>query len=369
MLAVRASVAAPALGAEDRAGDRRLPTPWRRGGGRLRAAWAALLACDVAALVTAAVLAGPRAAMFGALACVLVVVGRVALRRATVRRERVVLLRDPAQTAAFLGGDTPADHVIVAAGALDDDELMRLGIATAARSVRLSLLVPGGDTFDRVRAVQCVAGMPVLRLHDGGPGRPARIAKRLLDVVVATLALLLLAPLALLLVMAIRADSPGPAFFRQARVGCHGQRFVMWKFRTMVVDAERRVAELLPLSRDPDWLDLESDPRVTRVGRLLRQWSLDELPQLWNVLRGDMSLVGPRPLIPSDYARLPEWARPRNDVRPGLTGLWQVSGRAALPFEQMVRLDGRYVMAWSLRCDAEMLLRTIPAVLSRRGAN
>jgi lipopolysaccharide/colanic/teichoic acid biosynthesis glycosyltransferase len=369
VLTVRASAAASALVTKDRDDSPRFPTPCKRGGGRLRAAWTALLACDVAALVIAALVAGPRAAMFGALACVLVVVGRAAFRRATVRRERVLLLRDQFETDAFLHGDAPIDHIVVAAGALDDDAFLRLGIATAARSVRLSLLMPGGDAFERLGAVERVAGMPVLRLHDGGPGHPATTAKRVLDVVVATLALLLFAPLVLLIVIAIRLDSRGPAFFRQARVGRSGRPFVMWKFRTMVVDAEQRVAELLPLSRDPHWLDLESDPRVTRVGRLLRAWSLDELPQLWNVLRGDMSLVGPRPLIPADHARLPAWARPRDDVRPGLTGLWQVSGRASVPFEQMVRLDGRYVIGRSLRCDAEMLLRTIPALLSRRGAN
>jgi lipopolysaccharide/colanic/teichoic acid biosynthesis glycosyltransferase len=293
-----------------------------------------------------------------------------ALRPGLRATERVVLVNDAAQADELLARlDGLATNHVIVAGALDDDALLRLGVATAARSVRLSLLVPGAGAFGRLRGLDDVAGMPVLRLHDGAPGWPTRAAKRLLDVLVAVVALFVLAPFVLALVAAIRADSPGPAFFRQARIGRHGQRFVMWKFRTMVADAERQVSGLLALSRDPDWLDLESDPRVTRVGRVLRLWSLDELPQLWNVLRGDMSLVGPRPLIPADHARLPAWARPRDDVRPGLTGLWQVSGRADLPFEQMVRLDGRYLVGWSLRRDAEMLLRTIPAVLSRRGAS
>jgi lipopolysaccharide/colanic/teichoic acid biosynthesis glycosyltransferase len=169
--------------------------------------------------------------------------------------------------------------------------------------------------------------------------------------------------------VAVRLESPGPALFRQVRVGRDGRRFEMWKFRTMVVDAEERRAELVARSRDPDWLDLEDDPRVTRVGRILRHTSLDELPQLFNVLRGDMRLVGPRPLIPVEHARMPAWARVRDDVTPGMTGLWQVAGRTRLTFEEMLELDCRYVATRSVRRDLEILLRTIPAVLSGKGVN
>jgi lipopolysaccharide/colanic/teichoic acid biosynthesis glycosyltransferase len=143
----------------------------------------------------------------------------------------------------------------------------------------------------------------------------------------------------------------------------------MWKFRTMVADAERLRAALVALSRDPNWLLIDDDPRVTRVGRYLRRTSLDELPQLLNVVRGDMSLVGPRPLIPSEDGRVPSWAGSRRLVTPGMTGLWQVSGRTALAFEEMLALDCEYVRRWSLARDAAMLARTLPAVLSRRGAN
>jgi lipopolysaccharide/colanic/teichoic acid biosynthesis glycosyltransferase len=203
-----------------------------------------------------------------------------------------------------------------------------------------------------------------------GIDRPAaRAFKRATDVAVASAALLVLLPMLAVFALAIRADSNGPALFRQRRVGRGGREFVMWKFRTMVRDAERQHGALFAHSREQYWLDLEQDPRVTRVGRFLRQASLDELPQFANVLLGHMSLVGPRPLIPVEHAQMPAWAHGRDDVRPGMTGLWQVSGRTTIGFEDMLRLDCRYVATWSTGGDVMALLRTIPAVLSRRGAN
>jgi lipopolysaccharide/colanic/teichoic acid biosynthesis glycosyltransferase len=137
----------------------------------------------------------------------------------------------------------------------------------------------------------------------------------------------------------------------------------------MVLDAETRRGELLAQSKDPRWLHLEHDPRVTRVGRLLRLMSLDELPQLWNVLRGQMSLVGPRPLVAEEDRMVHEWARGRLDLTPGITGLWQVLGRTSIPFEEMVKLDYLYVTNWSLWGDIRLILRTLPVVLRRSGAN
>jgi lipopolysaccharide/colanic/teichoic acid biosynthesis glycosyltransferase len=196
----------------------------------------------------------------------------------------------------------------------------------------------------------------------------ARRAKRAFDVVFAAAALLALVPLLVLVALAIRLDSRGPVLFRQRRIGRGGRPFRLWKFRTMSADAEQREAALWALSRDPGWLDLDEDPRVTRVGRALRRASLDELPQFVNVLRGHMSLVGPRPLLPAEHARMPAWARCRDEVLPGLTGLWQVSGRALLSFEAMLRLDCVYVATWSLRRDLGLLVRTVPAVLTGKGA-
>ena len=199
--------------------------------------------------------------------------------------------------------------------------------------------------------------------------RSSRLAKRGLDLAGAGLLGILVTPLFVVLAVAIKLDSAGPVLFRQARIGRDGRRFHLMKLRTMVADAEARHDELLIHSKDPRWLHLEHDPRITRVGRLLRVTSLDELPQLWNVLRGDMSLVGPRPLVAEEDQMVDEWARGRLDLTPGITGLWQVLGRTSIPFEEMVKLDYLYVTNWSLWGDVRLILRTLPAVLKRDGAN
>jgi lipopolysaccharide/colanic/teichoic acid biosynthesis glycosyltransferase len=192
--------------------------------------------------------------------------------------------------------------------------------------------------------------------------------KRGIDVTVAAVGLLVLLPLMLVLALALCASSPGPPLFRQRRSGRHGREFGMWKFRTMVAGAERLRPALLAQSRDADWLDLADDPRVTPFGRLLRRTSLDELPQLFNVLVGHMSLVGPRPLPLEEQARVPEWAAARADVRPGITGLWQVHGRASVGFAEMLRFDCAYVSDPSLAQDLRILAWTIPAVFTAKGA-
>ena len=202
-----------------------------------------------------------------------------------------------------------------------------------------------------------------------GAGSVGRAAKRTLDIVLGLLLLVVLAPILALLVLAIRLDSSGGPLFRQTRVGRDGRRFRCVKFRTMVVDAEQQVEALREQSRDPNWLDLEHDPRITRVGRWLRHTSLDELPQLWNVLRGQMSIVGPRPLSVEDDSNVPSWARIRSAVPPGMTGLWQVSGRTDVSFADMLRLDCEYAANWSLHRDLALIVRTVPAVLFARGAN
>jgi lipopolysaccharide/colanic/teichoic acid biosynthesis glycosyltransferase len=248
------------------------------------------------------------------------------------------------------------DHVVLAGTAATPEAIAELSRLFADSPVSISILAPRID------------GALLTVRTTAQPAR-SRVVKRAADVVGAGLALVLLAPLMLLTALAIRLDSKGPALFAQRRVGRHGRVFVMWKFRTMITGAEEMRAALLARSRDPHWLHLDDDPRVTRVGRLLRRSSLDELPQLWNVLRGQMSLVGPRPLVEVEYAHAPLWAHPRSDVDPGITGIWQVSGRTTIPFEDMLRLDSLYVITWSLGRDLWILLRTVPAVLSARGAN
>jgi lipopolysaccharide/colanic/teichoic acid biosynthesis glycosyltransferase len=203
--------------------------------------------------------------------------------------------------------------------------------------------------------------------------RPARrpgkhyLGKRMFDVAVCFLAVPALLPLVVALAVAVRLDSPGPVFFCQQRTGRHNQRFRMWKFRTMCNDAEAMKASLQHLSvlPAPDF-KVPNDPRITRVGRALRKTSLDELPQLWNVLRGDMSLVGPRPTsFGSETWDL--WHTARLDVRPGVTGVWQVTGRGVMTFDERLRLDIAYLRSMSLRNDLKILLRTAPAVLHRSG--
>jgi lipopolysaccharide/colanic/teichoic acid biosynthesis glycosyltransferase len=191
--------------------------------------------------------------------------------------------------------------------------------------------------------------------------------KRVFDVVGATLGLIAVAPLFAAIVASIRLDSRGPVFFRQTRVGQGGRHFEILKFRSMCDDAEERKADLLHLNETSGLFKIGDDPRITRVGRFLRKTSLDELPQLINVWRGDMSLVGPRPLVLDEDARVAGFDRARLVLTPGMTGHWQILGSARIPMEEMVGIDYLYVANWSLWTDVKILLRTVPYVLGRRG--
>ena len=218
-------------------------------------------------------------------------------------------------------------------------------------------------------AIRPVCGIPLLHIQRPELTGVRRGAKRAMDVAVASVALVLLLPLLIAIALAVRLDSRGPAFFRQDRVGRDGRTFPLLKYRTMVVGAERE----LPLLRDADegngvLFKMRADPRVTRVGRLLRRYSLDELPQLVNVLLGQMSLVGPRPPLPKEAAAYGEDMRRRLLVRPGLTGLWQINGRSDLSWEESVRLDVRYVENWSFAFDLMILWKTWGAVVRGSGA-
>lgn len=192
--------------------------------------------------------------------------------------------------------------------------------------------------------------------------------KRCFDLISATAALVLSAPLILLVALVIKLEDGGPVFFSQVRVGKGGRRFRFWKFRSMCVDAEARLDALSAQSEDASRFKLRADPRITRVGALLRRSSLDELPQLFNVLAGDMSLVGPRPALPGEVADYDARALSRLDVEQGLTCTWQVSGRSLLSFDEQIDLDLDYVERRSLLLDLSLLLRTVPAVLLGRGA-
>jgi lipopolysaccharide/colanic/teichoic acid biosynthesis glycosyltransferase len=201
------------------------------------------------------------------------------------------------------------------------------------------------------------------------PSLTSLSAKRALDLGVTLAVLLLLWPVLLILALAVAMTSRGPVFFCQTRVGLNGVPFRMIKFRSMYADAEARRAALVAQSdREGICLKLRHDPRVTPVGRFIRRWSLDELPQLFNVLTGEMSLVGPRPALPEEVAAYPEHAHLRHRVKPGLTGVWQVSGRADVSFDDMIDMDIAYARTAGIRRDLAILFLTIPAVLSGRGA-
>jgi len=217
--------------------------------------------------------------------------------------------------------------------------------------------------------VDVVDGRPVITIFSGPPDSPRLLAKRLMDVLVSAVLLILLAPVFLVVAIAIKLDSPGPVFFVQQRVGLNGRRFWFYKFRTMVKDAEQRQAALEQLNEaHGPVFKIRNDPRVTRAGRWIRRLSFDEFPQLINVLRGDMCLVGPRPLPLRDVSRIDVSAHKRRfSVRPGITCLWQINGREP-EFDDWIKTDMEYIDNWSLRLDAKILLRTIPSVLSGRGA-
>lgn len=262
-----------------------------------------------------------------------------------------------------------ATRVIVSPGDLEAPELEQVLRRCRELSLKLTLIPTLADVLGPAVEIDDVEGVTVLGVNPPWLSRSSRVLKRTMDIAMAGGILLVASPLMLLIAMAIKLDSRGPVLFAQERVGRRGRRFRVLKFRTMVIDAEQRRESLLALSTDPNWLHLEHDPRITRVGRSLRRLSLDELPQLWNVVRGQMSMVGPRPLIEAEDERVAEWARRRLDLTPGLTGYWQVLGRTRIPFDEMVKLDYLYVMNWSLWGDLRLILRTVPVLLGGRGAN
>jgi len=218
-------------------------------------------------------------------------------------------------------------------------------------------------------AVKEIAGLALIDVAPARLNLGSRIAKRSFDLVVGTVSLIFALPVLAVTAVAIKATSPGPVVFRQQRIGKGGRPFVMYKLRTMTNDAEQVHSELAAKAQAGGRpFKLETDPRVTRVGRFLRRSSLDEVPQLWNVLRGDMALVGPRPFIPSEARSIDGFAQRRFEVRPGITGLWQVSGRSNLTFDELERLDYLYVASWSLWWDLRILWNTPARVLRGHGA-
>jgi exopolysaccharide biosynthesis polyprenyl glycosylphosphotransferase len=260
-------------------------------------------------------------------------------------------------------------HIIIAFSTASHEKLLKLIRQCDSCNVEFSIVPRLFEIITAQSDLKEIEGVPLVCLRKVKLTRLQWLIKRSIDVIVSGLLLLILVPIFLLIALVIRIDSPGPAFFRQERVGKYGRRFVIYKFRSMVNGAEETQAELHHLNEATGPLfKIRDDPRLTRVGRWLRVFSIDELPQLINVLKGDMSLVGPRPPLPSEVERYKDWEKKRLNVTPGITGLWQVTGRSDLPFDEMVKLDYLYIQNWSVWLDLKLLLQTIPIVLKRRGA-
>ena len=220
--------------------------------------------------------------------------------------------------------------------------------------------------------LRTIEGLPLVGLPIPRLSASSRILKRSFDLAGATAGLVLLVPLFAIAALCIKVESRGPVFFRQVRMGEGGRTFRVFKFRTMINDADSRKAEFahmnMHLGHDPRMFKVPNDPRVTRGGTFLRRWRIDELPQLFNVLRGEMSLVGPRPLILDEDQYVERWARRRLNLKPGITGLWQVLGASDIPFDEMTKLDYLYVTNWSLREDLRLIMLTLPALARARAA-
>ncbi|WP_285249775.1 sugar transferase [Pseudarthrobacter sp. fls2-241-R2A-168] len=263
-----------------------------------------------------------------------------------------------------------ADAVAISAGVqLHPQVLRHLGWELASRNIGLIMAPALTDIAGPRIHTQQVAGLPLIHVTTPSLQGGQRVAKRLFDIIAAGFLILATSPLMAIAAILVKLDSKGPALFKQDRVGIEGRIFKMLKFRSMTVDAEERLADLQGVNEGSGVLfKMKHDPRVTRVGRILRKFSIDELPQLFNIFSGSMSLVGPRPPLPREVAVYERDVRRRLLVKPGLTGLWQVSGRSNLSWQDSVRLDLYYVENWSLTGDLLILLRTIRVVLRSTGA-
>jgi exopolysaccharide biosynthesis polyprenyl glycosylphosphotransferase len=351
--------------------------------------------------------------VFGAIALPLIAMLRAALRAANLRRqgpERVFAVAHPEDIEMLHRKfRNHPEYEMELVGAVDEDTSDELGLRLSADLDEVEMLVAAGDIdhlmvrldatyipqgrihelmrlchregvrfgfFPGVKTllppgieVNHLEGVGFLSAHPPVLARSGMLIKRGIDIVLSSLLLIGFAPFFAAIALAIKLDSKGPVFFRQTRIGKDGVPFRLLKFRTMVENAEELEDELMAQSLDPDWLVVRDDPRITGFGRILRRTSLDEMPQLWNVLKGEMSVVGPRPLSERDDAKVEGWKRHRLDVVPGVTGYWQVLGRNNIPFEEMLEVDYCYVTSWSIWHDMKLLLKTFPVVLMRRGAN
>jgi exopolysaccharide biosynthesis polyprenyl glycosylphosphotransferase len=286
--------------------------------------------------------------------------------------EHLAVIGDTAELPALIGL-LDIERVIIAFSNEAHEEVLAQIRALSHLDVQIDLVPRLFEVVGPGIGVHTVEGLPLLGLPPMRLSHSSKIIKRAMDLLFASAGLVVLSPLLGVIALAIKLGSNGPVLFRQVRMGSDERTFRILKFRSMDLDADSRKAEVAHLNDhlgpygDIRMFKIANDPRVTRIGRILRRYSLDELPQLVNVLRGEMSLVGPRPLILDEDRRVEEWGRRRLDLKPGMTGLWQVLGRSDIPFAEMVKLDYLYVTTWSLGSDMRLILRTLPLVLRRRG--
>jgi exopolysaccharide biosynthesis polyprenyl glycosylphosphotransferase len=267
------------------------------------------------------------------------------------------------------------ERVIVAFSNDSHEEMLDLIRSLKDLDIQIDLVPRFFEVIGTNVGIHTAEGLPLIGLPPLRLSRSSVAAKRAMDLALSLVGLALLAPVFAVVAVWIKLDSRGPVFFRQLRMGCGGRTFEILKFRTMTADAEERKSDYAALNKhrgedgDPRMFKIPNDPRITRVGAFLRSFSIDELPQLWNVVKGEMSLVGPRPLILEEDRHVVDWRRNRLNLKPGITGLWQVLGRDDIPFEEMVRLDYVYVTTWSAFNDLKLILRTLPAILRPRASN
>jgi len=293
-------------------------------------------------------------------------VGRLSLQRVSnfTRDERPV----DEGTLRYLISELDAHRVLVVPSQTNPQVTIDLIRAVKALGVRVSIVPHVFDVVGHAVVFDDLGGMTLLGVREFALGRSSRIIKRGFDLLGALFIMLFAGPALAVIAALIKLDSRGPVFFRQERIGRDGEVFRIFKFRTMVPDAEERKAELMAQNEAAKGLfKIADDPRITRVGRILRKTSLDELPQLINVLRGEMSLVGPRPLINSEDETITGYDRGRLHLTPGMTGHWQIMGSSRVPMHEMVKIDYLYVTTWNLFEDLKILVRTVPYMLARRG--
>ncbi len=265
--------------------------------------------------------------------------------------------------------DRVIDEIIFSVGSETLGQLEEVFLLCDEEGVRTRVAL---DFFPHVNSevyLERLGFTPLLTFSAAPHDEIRLLVKRATDVALAAAALVVMSPFMIAVALLVRLTSPGPAIFRQVRCGLNGRRFLFYKFRSMCEDAEQMKAGVMHLSTRKTAMKIPEDPRLTRVGRYLRKFSIDEWPQLWNVLKGDMSLVGPRPAVPDEVEQYQTWQRRRLRMRPGLTCLWAVSGRDNLDFETWMRMDMQYIDNWSLALDWKIILRTIPRVVTGHGAN